>query len=76
MIVNAKEISKLELIGLFIPLTHPASMAGTVRNFQLPPRKFRLRVRTKDYIQGRDEIGGVYLPSQLTRTLQLVRDGK
>ncbi len=23
-----------------------------------------------------DEIGGVYLPSQLTRTLQLVRDGK
>jgi hypothetical protein len=25
--------------------------------------------------RGRDEIGGVYLPSQLERTLQLVRDG-
>jgi hypothetical protein len=26
--------------------------------------------------RGRDEIGGVYLPSQLERTMQLVRDGK
>ncbi len=33
------------------------------------------RYEPQSTYSGRDETGGVYLPSQLERTLQLVRDG-